>query len=162
MLNRTPMEGCLLLPVQRAIYSGGVLNDIRVYSAPRHQRIRLEHRHPGWQPPRNFGTKCLIRERCKYIVETCMIHSCLTGGKASESVSGLVTQKIGLHHRIHTRKKGYNSVGTQNHINRCAAFRYGARQNGSRGICRIRRCERRCRCQPGCDCDESRRLRCNL
>ena len=71
----------------------------------------------------------------------------------------LVTQEIGLHHASHTRKKGYNSVGTQNHLDRCAAaFRRCARQNGSRGICRIGRCERCCRCQPGCDCDESRRL----
>ena len=35
-----------------------------------------------------------------------MIHSCLTGGKASESVPGLVTQQIGLHHRITYAKKG--------------------------------------------------------
>ena len=45
-----------------------------------------------------------------------MIHSCLTGGKASESVPGLGTQKIGLHHRILNAKEGGTIVSVHRTI----------------------------------------------
>ena len=45
-----------------------------------------------------------------------MIHSCLTGGKASESVPGLVTQKIGLRHRILNAKEGGTIVSVHRTI----------------------------------------------
>jgi len=43
-------------------------------------------------------------------------HSCLTGGKASESVPELVTQQIGLRHRILNAKEGGTIVSVHRTI----------------------------------------------
>ena len=45
-----------------------------------------------------------------------MLHSCLTGGKASESVPWLGTQKIGLQHRILNAKEGGTIVSVHRTI----------------------------------------------
>ena len=150
--------------VQREIYSGGVLNDIRAYSGTRHQIGYGSNTGTQVDRPRTLHEMLNTRTLKVGCGDMYDPHSCLTGGKASESVPGLVTQQIGLRHRILNAKEGgHNSVGTQNHINRCAAaFRCGVRQNGSRRIRRIRRYEQRFRCQPGCDCGEIARLCCTL
>jgi|GEM_PF-4313221 len=55
-----------------------------------------------------------------------MVHSCLTGGKASESVPGLVTQQIGLHHRILNAKEGGTIVSVHRTISTAVLRRFVA------------------------------------
>jgi hypothetical protein len=55
-----------------------------------------------------------------------VIHSCLTGGKASESVPGLVTQQIGLRHRILNAKEGGTIVSVHRTISTAVLQRFAA------------------------------------
>jgi len=55
-----------------------------------------------------------------------MVHSCLVGWEASESVPGLVTQQIGLHHRILNAKRGAQIVSVHRTISTAVLQRFVA------------------------------------